>query len=224
MICCVVFDFDGTLVASNEIKRRTFLEIARPWDPQGEVVAAMLERWPAADRFEKTRKIAECLIAEGLLPAESSAAGWASRLAREYTAQCERAIAACPEVSGATAALEELSGRGLRLYINSATPTESLRRLLKLRAWDRLFRAVYGSECSKAANLARIGREAGAGRNEIVQVGDGADDRSAAEQAGCHFVAVAACGGEACGTAGIPAVRDLRELIDLLPKLSGAQT
>ena len=63
-----------------------------------------------------------------------------------------------------------------------------------------------------------------AGRNEIVQVGDGADDRSAAEQAGCHFVAVAACGGEAYGTAGIPAVRDLRELIDLLPKLCGAQT
>jgi beta-phosphoglucomutase-like phosphatase (HAD superfamily) len=62
MIKCVVFDFDGTLVDSNDIKRDTFFDIVQPWDASGEVVAEVFERWPGADRYEKTRKIAEAVI------------------------------------------------------------------------------------------------------------------------------------------------------------------
>jgi phosphoglycolate phosphatase-like HAD superfamily hydrolase len=93
MIKCVVFDFDGTLVDSNEIKRESFFEIARAWDSTGEVVAAVFERWPAADRYEKTRRIAEALVDRELLPADSSLENWAARLADDYTARCEAAIA-----------------------------------------------------------------------------------------------------------------------------------
>ncbi|MDX2479991.1 MAG: hypothetical protein QNK24_06615, partial [Desulfuromusa sp.] len=68
MICCVVFDFDGTLVNSNDIKRETFFDVARSWDPKGEIVAEVLKDWPTADRYNKLEKIAEGLIARKLLP------------------------------------------------------------------------------------------------------------------------------------------------------------
>ena len=85
MIKCVVFDFDGTLVDSNTIKRETFFAIARPWDSSGKIVAEVFERWPAANRYEKTYKIAEALISRNLLSKDSSLEEWASHLANEYT-------------------------------------------------------------------------------------------------------------------------------------------
>ena len=84
MIKCVSFDFDGTLVDSNGIKKEAFFEITYPWDPSGEVVAEVYELWPLADRYEKTRKIAEGLINRKLLPRDSSMEIWGTRLANDW--------------------------------------------------------------------------------------------------------------------------------------------
>jgi len=220
MIKCVVFDFDGTLVDSNEIKREAFFEVARPWDSSGEVVAAIFERWPAANRYEKTRRIAEELIDRKLLPADSTLEDWATRLADAYTAKCEAAIAGCREMPGTTAALEKLSEMGLLLFINSATPTIPLRRLPELRNWGRFFQAVYGAESSKAENLLSIAKEFGTDRTEMVHVGDQLDDQSGAEQFGCHFVAMTAGNAKSAVRNSPLFVEDLRDLPILLDRIS----
>ena len=75
MIKCVVFDFDGTLVDSNGIKREVFFEIVRDQDPGGEIVAGVFERWPLADRYEKTRRIAEEMNPEELIISKETTAG-----------------------------------------------------------------------------------------------------------------------------------------------------
>ena len=220
MIKCVVFDFDGTLVDSNEIKRETFFEVAHPWDPSGEIVTAVFERWPAADRYAKTRRIAEGLIDRKLLPADSLLEEWAARLADEYTARCEAAIAGCREMPGATSTLEKLSAMGLLLFINSATPAIPPRQLTKLRNWAHLFRAVYGAEATKAENLMSIAKTSAAERHEMVHVGDQLDDQSGAEQFGCHFVAMTSGIAESAVRKNPLLVEDLRDLPALLNKIS----
>ena len=192
MIKCVAFDFDGTLVDSNDIKRETFFEIAQPWDASGEVVAEVFELWPLADRYEKTRKIAEGLIDRKLLPENSSVESWGARLANDYTAQVESAITNGAEMPGASQALTKLSEMGMLLFVNSATPIGPLRRLLELLNWAHFFRTVYGAEASKADNLRSIALESDVAMNEIVHVGDQPDDLRGAEQCNCHFVAMAA--------------------------------
>jgi len=220
MIKCVVFDFDGTLVDSNEIKRESFFEIVRAWDSTGEVVAAVFERWPAADRYEKTRRIAETLVDRKLLPADSSLENWAARLADDYTARCEAAIARCREMPGASVALEKLFEKGCLLFVNSATPTIPLRQLTELRNWGHFFQAVYGAEATKAENLLSIARATGAERTEMVHVGDQLDDQSGAHQFGCHFVAMTAGIAESPVRKSPLLVEDLRDLPALLDEIS----
>jgi phosphoglycolate phosphatase-like HAD superfamily hydrolase len=220
MIKCVVFDFDGTLVDSNDIKRDTFFEIVQPWDASGEVVAEVFERWPGADRYEKTRKIAEALISRKLLPEDSSLKWWGARLANDYTTRCEKAISNCAERPGASQTLMELSRMGLMLFVNSGTPAEPLRRLLELRHWANFFKAVYGAEGSKADNLKNIAQGSGAARHEMIHIGDQPDDWQGAEQFGCHFVAMAV----PCTVSTIREspllIEDLRELPALVTKIS----
>lgn len=219
MLKCVVFDFDGTLVDSNEIKRDTFFEIARPWDSSDEVVNEVFANWPAADRYVKTQKIAEGLLNRNLLPQGASLKEWGARLADDYTNQCEDSISRCPEMPGAAQALSELSAKGLFLYVNSATPVEPLLRLLNLRHWLHFFQGVYGSEMSKADNLVKIARQSGVAPHNMVHVGDQRDDKCGAELFGCHFVAMAAINSGPIGNESALVIKDLRELYDLLIKI-----
>ncbi len=212
MIKCVSFDFDGTLVDSNGIKREAFFEITLPWDASGEVVTEVYERWPLADRYEKTRKIAEGLINRKLLPEGSTVEGWGARLANDYTARVESAITNGAEMPGASKALKELSETGVLLFINSATPIGPLRRLLELRHWAHFFSAVYGAEASKADNLRSIALESEITMNELVHVGDQPDDLRGAELCNCHFVAMAAGNVD-------PKIRKARLLVEDLQKL-----
>ena len=220
MIKCVAFDFDGTLVDSNDLKRETFFKTAHPWDASGEVVAEVYERWPLADRYEKTRKIAEGLIDRKLLPEDSSVESWGARLANDYTAQVESAITNGAEMPGASQALTKLSEMGMLLFVNSATPIGPLRRLLELLNWAHFFRAVYGAEASKADNLRSIALESDVAMNEIVHVGDQPDDLRGAEQCNCHFVAMAAGNVRPEIRKASLLVEDLRKLPALIKRIS----
>lgn len=221
MIKCVVFDFDGTLVDSNAIKRQAFFDVAAPWDPSGEVVREVFARWPAANRYDKTRRIAEALISRELLAKDSCAESLAKRLADDYTVRCETAIARCAEMPGAGQALAALSAMGLHLYVNSATPHAPLLRLLQLRGWAGYFQGAFGAEASKAENLVSIANAAGLERGEMVHVGDQPDDRRGAELFGCRFVAMLPGADQSTAVGEHPLrVGDLRELPALLTGMS----
>lgn len=190
MIRCVAFDFDGTLVESNAIKRQSFFDVVSEADPDGELVAHVLDVVRPGDRFDVLRVVAERLHERAGFPAEPGVEELSRRWVDAYTARCEEAISQCPEIPGATAALEWLGERGLPCYVNSATPEEPLRRVLALRSIARQIRLCLGRPADKVENLATICADAGAGPEELLFVGDGEDDRSAALEFGCPFAAV----------------------------------
>ncbi len=197
MIRCVVFDFDGTLVRSDDIKRDGFFAVVRDLDPRGELMACILAERPG-DRHAIFRRFAEVSPAGRQVPIDAT---W---LVEAYTTYCRDGIAVAEEIPGARAALAALSRLGLALYVNSATPDEALGELLELRGIAGYFAAAYGSHRSKSANLAEIARSEALTPKQVVVVGNGADDHAAAQSFGCSYVAVGDGNDELSDLTGLP--------------------
>jgi phosphoglycolate phosphatase len=177
MIRCVVFDFDGTLVLSNDIKREGFFAAVAERAGGPERMARILAS-PPGDRYAIFRRFAE---EAGDDPGE---------LAVRYSSWCEERILVCPERSGASLALAELRRAGISVHVNSATPTAPLRSVVLRRYGEDSFNGVHGGHGAKVANLEAILRQEQLLPASLAMVGDGIDDRDAALRAGCQFVGV----------------------------------
>lgn len=175
MIDCVVFDFDGTLVLSNDIKRNGFLVVAARFSGGPERMEAILAD-PPGDRFA----IFDLFAADvGGNPAE---------LVGDYSLWCDDGIRDCPLRPGTSVMLAQLGDAGIPMHVNSATPTEPLRRAVLGRFGPDVFAGIHGGHGAKVRNLQTIMASERLGPGGILMVGDGVDDRAAAREVGCRFV------------------------------------
>lgn len=189
MIQCVVFDFDGTLVQSNSIKRQGFYEVTKALGDVAEVVDTVLVD-KVGDRQAIFAELVRRLQTTGRLPAVRVEQTLAHDLVDRYTSYCEESIASCAEVVGATACLEALTALQVALFVSSATPTAPLRQVLRRRGIDRFFRQILGRPAGKVENLRLAMAEVMAAPEATVMVGDNEVDRTAAVAVGCHFVGI----------------------------------
>jgi phosphoglycolate phosphatase len=183
--CCpirvVVFDFDGTLVDSNEIKRQGFLNLAARHPKGHRAMLAVLVN--GGDRLTVLSNFANRMAKYGkILDVDE--------LVALYGLEVDGAVSVAPEILGATPLLAELRQRGLRLHVNSATPHRSLLLVLRARGWSDRFDGIHGGPAIKAETLHRICTDERVEPEEVVVVGDGEDDAASAMAIGCKFVAV----------------------------------
>ena len=190
MIGGIVFDFDGTLVDSNHIKLNTFYEVTKSHDPSGSTVTRILKLFPHKDRYGIFQAIVRELFIKDLVTEPNNLEALAAEWAEAYTFICEQAIKTCDEVSGASETLQWISRQNIPIYINSRTPTTTLKRLITLRSLNSYVSEIYGAPESKSENLRHIQNQIQAKPKEILFVGDSEDDREAAIEVGCHFVGV----------------------------------
>jgi phosphoglycolate phosphatase-like HAD superfamily hydrolase len=180
----VVFDFDGTLVDSAPIKTEAFAELYRPFGD--EIAAEVRSRHLAAEgvsRFVKFREWHREILGRECDDEVAAA------LSAEFDRLVEERIVAAPEIPGARRALERLSEH-LPLYIASATPEGSLRRIVAERGMSGFFADVHGIPTTKVDVIESVAGTHRCERSEVLMVGDAESDRQAAEQAGARFIGV----------------------------------
>ena len=188
MISCVVFDFDGTLVDSNHIKKQTFFDVTRPYDPDGSKTARVLKHHPEKDRYGIFEELVREFRHEGQLQPSSDMKSLSDHMAESYTTRCEQGIATCEEIPGTSVILKWIFSQQIPMAINSRTPTETLKKLFAKRSFARYITEIYGAPASKTQNLQHIQHHFKLQAQEILFIGDSEDDREAALETGCHFV------------------------------------
>ena len=175
----IVFDFDGTLVDSNVIKRDAYFEIFPHQYPFPEIITRTLQR-----DFEQPRQIiiAEILrqVAGSFTPEE------VQHYAAAYGTIVFDGVANCPALPGADQALEAFSSHHA-LYLSSNTPEDSLHDLVGRRGWLGYFQGIFGQPHRKPETLHAILVRERAEPSELLVVGDGASDRLSAQAVGCVF-------------------------------------
>ena len=190
MIRCIVFDFDGTLVISNHVKRQAFYDVTHSYDPSGSTVTHILKQYPDKDRHGLFLEIVRELFAKNQLSKHQSPEALATQWAETYTVNCEQAIATCEEVPGASETLKWISEQNVPIFVNSRTPTSTLQHLIRTHSFNSYVTEAYGAPASKSDNLRHIQERTQKPSNEILMVGDSEDDQKAASEVGCHFIGV----------------------------------
>lgn len=184
MAKCIVFDFDGTLVISNEIKKQVFFEVTAYLPGSRNLLKQILADPDFGDRYKILRHLTSRLEKETGGSINSNA------LIDKYTAVCEKLISAAPEFPGARTALEGLSAKGFHLAISSATPVNTLKNIVSRRNIDHFFSHVFGAPESKEEHLFKIFSLETCKPNKTVLVGDSDVDRRTAKNLGCQFIGV----------------------------------
>jgi phosphoglycolate phosphatase-like HAD superfamily hydrolase len=182
---CAVFDFDGTLVDSNPIKVASFYRVVSDFPPARAGLEAVLAGPEPGDRTAIFRALHQTLTEGGVvgLPGPAS---WIVA----YTRLCEDEISDAPEIAGASVALAALRAAGVHCYINSATPEEALRAIIRRRGFSDHFIACLGGPATKVQNLEKIAQHHMLSPDEIAMIGDSEADQRAAEVFGCRFIAI----------------------------------
>lgn len=181
----IVFDFDGTLVDSNQIKYEAYFELFPQNEEYRTFIHAVLDT-----NFEESRFV----ILEKILKSTRHLHSGANvlsitEMAHKYNSIVMDAVKKCPEMPGAEDIVRKLS-KHMPVYLSSTTPEMALREIVIHRGWGTYFKAIYGYPNKKNDTLKKIIIDENVIPGEVMVVGDGESDKTSACEGGCQFVLV----------------------------------
>ncbi|MFH1820690.1 MAG: HAD-IA family hydrolase [Candidatus Nealsonbacteria bacterium] len=188
MIKVIVFDFDGVIVDSNQVKYDAWFEVFPSGEEIKKTVIQVLDKHRERSRFFIIKEILIELKNKGLLDFDNIDVE-VFFYAKKYNDIVESETINCKEVKGAKESLEPLLKR-FPLYINSGTPLDKLKLIIQQRSLSVFFKNIYGSPGSKIENLSEILRREKIKGSEVLVVGDGWSDLESAQKFGCKFIGI----------------------------------
>ncbi len=177
MIRVAVFDFDGVVLESTDIKTRAFAQL---FDGDERAVSYHLEH-AGVSRYAKFRHIHEEILGIPYTDEDED------RLGQRFSELVLDEVMRCPFVPGARELLERRCHEA-RLFVASGTPEEELREIVRARGLEEFFAAVYGTPATKAEIVDRIVGAEQVDRREVLFVGDAMTDLLGARAARVPFV------------------------------------
>lgn len=179
----IVFDFDGVILESADVKTEAFLELYASYGPElVEKVRAHHLANLGISRFKKFAWIAEHLLGKPITEPESVALG------ERFSELALARVLAAPMVPGAQAALEALAPR-MPLFVASGTPQGELDLIVDRRDLRRFFREVWGTPTEKPEIVRDLLARYALTPDQVLFIGDGVSDHKAATVTGLHFLA-----------------------------------
>jgi phosphoglycolate phosphatase-like HAD superfamily hydrolase len=214
----VVFDFDGVIVESVDVKNRAFRALFADHPAQVDAIVALHEQHGGVSRYVKFDMIYRDILKAPLTPSRRT------ELGQEFERLAVEQVVACPMVGGARELLEALHGR-VPMTVVSGTPDAELAAIVARRGLGGYFVELHGGSREKHAIVADMIRARSWRAERMIMVGDAMTDHDAAHANGVGFV-----GRVAPGTANpfppettvIPDMRDFGDAAARVLALGGA--
>ncbi len=179
----IVFDFDGTICESADVKTDAFYRLYL--DERGPEFATAVRDYHlehvGISRFDKIVHVEETMLGRQCTDERLHL------MAERFGSLVTDAVIAAPYCDGVPDFLDTFAGV-VPMVIASATPTDELRYIVAARGLGSSFEAVEGSPSSKAEIINEFLVRRGAQASRTVVVGDQLSDLNGARAAGVGFV------------------------------------
>jgi HAD superfamily hydrolase (TIGR01549 family) len=182
MIKAVIFDFDGVIVESIDVKTDAFCYIFKDYPQHVPVIRSYQIHNGGISRMEKFKYIYKNILRETLSDEKLK------DLCQQFRELVLENVIAAPFVNGAEQLLKDLS-RQYPLFIVSGTPEDEMKEIVGRRDLERYFQGVFGSPRKKSEIIQSILNQGQWQPKETVFIGDSINDLDAAKAAGTFFIA-----------------------------------
>lgn len=179
----IIFDFDGVIVESLDIKTRAF---ARLFKAQGKRVVRKVVDYhlqnTGVSRYDKFRHIYKKILRRPLNQ------NTFQMLCDRFSDAVMDLVTSARYVKGAKEFLEGHASE-YRCFLISATPQEEVEKIIKKRKMERFFVEIYGAPRKKINAVKDILRKEKIKPLQVLYVGDAMSDYIAAQKNKIHFIA-----------------------------------
>lgn len=201
----IIFDFDGVVVESGEIKTQAFANLYREY---GETIMAEVARYHVLhggmSRYEKFRYFQRHLLEKPPLTADEE-----RELDTRFSELVVEAVIASEAVAGATELIRREAER-IPLFVASGTPEAELNTIVARRGLASYFTAVRGSPAPKQKLIADILSVHALAAERVLMIGDALIDYQSARINNVSFIGRVRPGDK----------NPFPEHVDILPDLS----
>jgi len=182
LIKTIIFDFDGTIVDSVNIKTEGFAEL---YNEYGNNTVKQVVKYHllngGVSRYDKIRYFQENILNRKVLEKEIKV------LADKFSKLVIDKIVQCPYTKGSSEFISK-NYHNYNFFVSTATPNNEIREIIKRRNLDKYFIDIYGSPESKVDHVRKIIAKNNYLIQEVLYIGDSESDKIAAESNGVNFI------------------------------------
>jgi len=201
----IIFDFDGVLVDSNEIRVNGFSELFYDYKLEDvNKLVSYVHQNGGMSRYKKIRFFFEDIRNEDISNSD------VNKLAEIYSKIVEEKVEKADAIPGSEFFLNKYFKTN-RLAIVSGSDQKELRRVCEKRGISRYFCSILGSPVDKGDNLRELIERQRWDVSECVYIGDSINDYDAAILNEVEFLGVRS-GAFEWDTKDVPSINDLTQL------------
>lgn len=187
-IKCIVFDFDDTIVLSEEMKQKVFYEISTKHKEKGiEYYNNNISKKPTREQYCKG--LSQYIIEHTLIDNESSIYLY-TLLLEEFSNKVSSNLKNSKELPNVRQFIEYTFNKGYTLYISSKSNEKDIIETLKYKDLLKYFKGIYGLPNPKIEHFKHIQRLENINGNEICFIGDSVSDYTTAYEVDCDFIGI----------------------------------